>query len=957
MTNPIGVDDAPDERRHLTVMFSDLVGSTELSAAMDPEDLHEVIETYQRAVAAVVESHGGVVAQFQGDGVVAYFGYPVAIESAGRDAVSAGLAVVEAVSGLSENFPAELHVPDLHARVGVHTGEVVMAAVRAGGASRIADVFGEVPNLAARLQGAAAPGQVIVSDVTQRLVSGYFVMEPMGALTLKGIGREIPASLVLRHSSARRRLETGKLTGYVARRRESDWLNEHWASVQEGPARAVMVMGEPGIGKSRLLQEFTGSLSGSPVTTIYCGLRDALSPLRPFEALMGEVPVAPEVAANWVMEQASDRPLLLLVEDAHWADPSTIEVVGHVARSGHPVLEVLTARPEFIDDHPHVTPHRLDLGRLHPDDALAVVTGVPGGDQLSAEVQQALVDRADGIPLFLEELTRAVADGTADLEGGKGIPATLTEVITARLDQLGSVKRTAQLAAIIGRAFDRQTLQAVSGLDAPTLDVHIQHLIDQAVVEMPDDAGHMWFRHALIHEAAYRSVLRPERRRAHSMVADQMVSATMLDAHPESVAYHLGAAGRAPEAVDAWRQAARLARRHAHFREAAGHERELLELVRFLPEERQEVVEMEARSRLTLCLTAVDQSAPEAMKEGLRVQELARRTGDRKQLLRSLLVLLPWWQANADYPTIDTALLEAFELTAELADSGSDMILTQFSGAFRIWEGRVSEGVAVLEASNESVGFPLTMSLEHVPPQSLAVAEIVLAGTRIAAALGMCLLGRISEANWIRDDTQRFADARAIPQAQAVTGATAGIMAQLDDDPELVVRLTAQVGDFEDEVSTRQWRQWTAVLRWWAGEGDEEPEVPGPMLRPYFLMLLAQHESKSAEDALALLNEAMATAVETGEEFCLPEIMRVRGSVRRNHGDLQGGNEDARSAVATARRLGLAMQELRALTDMVAQPGASAGERVDLAALADRLAEYGSSRSLDRARAVLATTS
>ncbi len=278
MTNPVGLDDAPDERRHLTVMFSDLVGSTELAAAMDPEDLHEVIETYQRAVAAVVESHGGVVAQFQGDGVVAYFGYPVAIESAGRDAVSAGLAVVEAVRGLPDRLPPELQVPDLQARVGVHTGEVVMAAVRAGGASRIADVFGEVPNLAARLQGAAAPGQVIVSDVTQRLVSGYFVMEPMGALTLKGIGREIPASLVLRHSSARRRLETGKLTGYVARRRESDWLHGHWESVQEGPARAVMVMGEPGIGKSRLLQEFTGGLSGrgSPVTTIYCGLRDAL---------------------------------------------------------------------------------------------------------------------------------------------------------------------------------------------------------------------------------------------------------------------------------------------------------------------------------------------------------------------------------------------------------------------------------------------------------------------------------------------------------------------------------------------------------------------------------------------------------------------------------------------------------------------------------------------------------
>jgi class 3 adenylate cyclase len=847
---------------------------------MDPEDLHEVIETYQRTVAAVVEEHGGVVAQFQGDGVVAYFGYPVAVESAGRDAVSTGLALVHAIRVLSGRFPADMHVPELQARVGVHTGEVVMAAVRAGGASRIADVFGEVPNLAARLQGVAAPGQLVVSDVTHRLVAGYFVTEPMGALNLKGIGREISASVVLRHSSAQRRLETGTLTSFVARHRESDWLYEHWESVQEGPARAVVVMGEPGIGKSRLLREFTGLLSGSgaPVAPIYCGRRDALSPLRPFGALMGEVPVAPAAAANWVTDQASGHPLLLLVEDVHWADPSTIEVVDLVARSGYPVLEVLTARPEFGDEQPSLTPHRLDLARLHPDDALAVVMGVPGGDQLSAEVQQALVERADGVPLFLEELTRAVADGTAELDGGKGIPTTLTEVMTARLDRLGTAKRTAQLAAVIGRAFDRGTLQTLSGLDGATLDTHIQLLIDQAVVEVHDDAvGRMWFRHALFHEATYGSVLRPERRRAHSMVADQIVAAALHEELPESMAYHLGAAGRASEAVDAWRHAARLARRNARFREAAGHERELLELVRHLPEERQDFVEMDARSRLTLCLMAVDQSSPQAMEEGLRVQELARRTGDRRQLLRSLLVLLPWWQADADYRTIDTALTEAFELTAVLEDAGSEMILTQFSGAFRIWQGRVGEGVRILETSNESVGYPLTESLQHVPPQSLAVAEIVLAATRIAAALGLWLLGRTGDADRIRDDTQRFAADRAIPQAQAVTAATGALMAQLDDDPALVLRLTEQIGQFEDEVSTLQWRQWAAVLRWWAGVGDEEPEVPGPLLRPYFLMLMAQHESVPVDHGLTLLDEAVATAVETGEEFCLPEILRVGG--------------------------------------------------------------------------------
>jgi class 3 adenylate cyclase len=947
--------DTPDERRHLTIMFSDLVGSTELASSMDAEDWHDVIEAYQRRVSAALGEHGGVVAQFQGDGLMAYFGYPEALESAGRDAVAAGLAVVEVVRRLGADLPAELGAGDLRARVGIHTGEVVIAAVRTGGKERIADVFGEAPNLAARLQGAGNPGDVIVSDSTASLISGYFVMEPVGPLSLKGITRQVPAYRVIRRGAARRRLETGPLTGFVARARESAWLEEQWSSVQRGPARAVLITGEPGIGKSRLLQEFSGTLgsAGVPVSPIYCARRDSLSPLRPFGPLMGSVPTAPDEAANWVMQRASERPLLLLVEDAHWADPSTIEAVDQVMHGEHPVLTVLTARPEFTDEPPLQTSQQLALDRLSPEEGMAVVSRVPGGDQLSAEVRQALVVRADGVPLFLEELTRGAVDRANDPEAVSGIPATLAEVITARLDRLGEAKRIAQLASIVGRAFDRRVLQAVSGLDRPNLDTHLQLLIDHAVVEATDDGdGQLWFRHALIHEAAYGSVLRPERRRAHSQVADILLFAGRSDSQPEVLAFHLGAAGRATESVENWRKAARAARQHARFREAAGHERELLALIPKLPESQRETVELAARSRLTMCLTAVDQSSPEAIVEGMRTQELARRAGDQRALLRSFLVLLPWWQANADYRTIDVVLPEALQLAAELGDSWAEQTLAQYAGAVRIWQGRAVEGVALLEASFSAAGLPFEASLTTVPPQGLPVADIVLASTRIAAALGCWLTGRVADAHRIRDDTRRFSAERSVPQAQAVTAATAAIIAQLDGDRELVARLTAETAEVGDEVTTRQWQQWASVLRWWSGELHEQPEVPGPLLQPYFLMLMADHEGVTAERSLLLLDEALQTVRATGEQFCEAEIFRLRAAVLHRSGDQEAAGAALDEAIAIARAQGAPVLELRALTDRMSLPGAGADVRDLLeAAVAD--GSFEGTRSYERATAAL----
>ena len=251
------------ERRQLTVMFTDLVGSTDLASTLDPEDWHDVLSAYQHRVATIVTRHGGVIAQFQGDGAVAYFGYPVAQESASRDALAAGMEVVEDIVRLGTELPPALRISDLQARAGIHTGEVLVAAVTAGGQERLPDVWGQVPNMAARLQAVGEPGQIVVSGETATLVAGFFELEPLGSLTLKGIGHPVPAFRVLRRSGARNRLEARPLTRFIPRAEASDWLEEQWGLLGLGSGRLVVVSGEPGIGKSRLLFEFSAELAAA----------------------------------------------------------------------------------------------------------------------------------------------------------------------------------------------------------------------------------------------------------------------------------------------------------------------------------------------------------------------------------------------------------------------------------------------------------------------------------------------------------------------------------------------------------------------------------------------------------------------------------------------------------------------------------------------------------------------
>jgi len=715
-------ESAEATRRHLTVMFCDLVGSTALSERLDPEELTDLLAAYQDTCARVINRYEGHIGRYVGDALLVYFGYPAAHEDDAQRAVRTALGIVEAIKALN----VELGRPDveLAVRIGIATGLVVVGDIGTGERRERAAIVGETPNLAARLQGIAQPNTIVIAATTERLVDGLFLCDDLGPQTLKGISQTVTAFRVREASDARNRFEAKArhgLAALVGREEETALLVRRWQQAAEGEGQIVLISGEAGLGKSRIMQglkEHAGDEIRNRIL-YYCSPYHRDTPFHPvieqvergfrfdrrdsveqkldkiesvltqlgvpvrtlaplfaaFLSLRGDARYGPlawspedtkkrtlEACLAVIEAMASQQPVLMVVEDLHWIDPSTLELLNLLIERipQTRLLLLATSRPEFEPpwgDRPHISHVR--LRRMNRKESAALVAQVAGDKALPDEVLEQIVARTDGVPLFIEELTKtALESGALETQGDRwtssgplpalAIPASLQESLMARLDRLAPVKEVAQVAAALGRTFTRDMLAQVSRVAEAALEGALARLVDAELIYrrgIPPDAVYE-FKHALVQDVAYNSLLRNKRQQLHEEIAGALVRQypDMVETHPELLAHHYREAGLPIHAIPYATRAGDMAAARFARTEATAHYESALTLARALPPS-DDAARAQIRAVLKLAGVASNRRQFERDVENLaQARTLAERIRDDELLCRVL-----YWIGRANY--------------------------------------------------------------------------------------------------------------------------------------------------------------------------------------------------------------------------------------------------------------------------------------------------------------------
>jgi class 3 adenylate cyclase/tetratricopeptide (TPR) repeat protein len=965
------------------VLFSDLVGSTEISAHLDPEEFRELVADYHRAATEAVTRFGGYVAKYLGDGILAYFGWPEAHDNDAERAGRAGLAIVEAVREL--NRRAAVNRPKLSVRVGIDSGTVVVGK---GGGSE-SEVFGDTANIASRVQSAADPDTVVVTPTVNRLVSGLFVVEERGAHQLKGLAEPVDLYRIVRLSSVRNRLAASivrGLTPFVGRDDETQLLCSRWERASEGEGQVLLIVGEPGIGKSRLVRQFRKQLVSKPHLWIECagspyfqntpfypiaemlqlnfarraddsdatklseleralelaGLK--LAEAVPLIATMLNLPLgekysplmlSPEqqrkrlmtTLAAWLF--GAVQSVVMAVEDLHWFDASSLELMQLLVEQAATarVMLICTARPEFRPPWTTRAHHsQVTLTRLNAREVRELVANVVAENALSEETVDRVVERTGGVPLFVEELTRAVLERGDAKPAAREIPVTLHDSLMARLDRLGPAKEVAQIAAVLGRDFSYELLQAVSPMPEYEMQSALEKLADAELIYtqgIPPEATYQ-FKHALIQDAAYEALLKSRRRELHRVVASIMTDAfpAVADAQPEVLARHWTYANEAEPAIAAWRKAGDAAFLRYACRETEASFRQALDLIRALPESRErDERELELLNRFVPVLQLTrGWAAPAAAEAIAQAQALAEKTDNLAQLLLQMVGSFVGALSRGDIPATSALGTQVFDLAQR---EGSPPVL----------------GLArVVKLSACYVQGDLMGGEEHyIAGENL----FVTAGERFPSTVGSGF-GFGSHIAWLlgRADTARERIRRAVagatdlgsPFELAYTQHLAAMLQLLLREFASAKVAAAESVALSDEHGFKQYAAGSRLFLGLAEAalGNLRGGMPivnlgldglnesgaGIMMTLYLCWVaIAQSLDGKMPEALATIEKALQTNPE--ELTWRPDLIRIRGELRRRLGQTDAAEADFRKAITCAQKMSAKAFEMRATTSLV----------------------------------------
>jgi class 3 adenylate cyclase/predicted ATPase len=984
------------ERRQLTVMFCDLVGSTPLATRFDPEDLREIVGAYHRAVADTVGHFDGFVAKYMGDGVLVYFGYPEAHEDDAERAVRAGLAVIDSVGKLPTPEP-------LNVRLGIASGLVVVGDLIGTGAAQERGVVGETPNLAARLQALAQPGTLVIAEGSRRQIGGLFEVEDLGPRPLAGFAELQRVWRVVGESGVISRFEAlrSEATALVGRSEELDLLLRRWQQAKAGEGRGVLVSGEPGIGKSRLTAALSQAIRADRHTRLryFCSPYHQDSTLYPFitqleraaqfsrddtaQTKLGklrellapgarngdeielsaellslpnsatDLNLSPQRKREMLFEAllhqlealARMRPVLMVVEDAHWIDPTSRELLDltldRVRRL--PVLLIVTFRPEFQHGwagQPHVT--MLALNRLGERDVTALVHGLAGNALLGSEIVGEIVERTDGVPLFVEELTKAVLESddhgaalAASPSPAVSIPATLHASLIARLDRIGATaKEVAQIGAVLGREFPYELIEVVAQRSQAELRAALVRLAEAGLLfsrGAPPHASYL-FKHALVQDAAYGTLLRARRQELHMRVAAALEQhfADLVERQPEILAHHLTAAGETERAVAQWLKAGRhAASRSAHTEAAAYFGRGLAILATLSETSARDQREIELQLARAASLLAVNGMASPVAAEGYaRARDLAERRQDANNRVAALWGLWIGSQTRGAFDSARGLSDQLLELTQNQTDDG-----LRLQAHHAAWTTRLFRGEPVLSHTHSQAGRRLYEPDRHRSHALVYGAHDPGVCARFIAAWTGWMLGYPDQAQASIDDALHLAEQLGHPLSLLLVLVFATVTDQFRREPESGRRHLAAAETLAVEqrlvpffdarvlrggILTAQDAGADVVALIREGLADRQKPGANKLGRPYGLGLLSEALARSGDHdaALAAVREALAAAAEIGERWWDAELHRLKGLRLL----ARGGVDDAQAALRDSLRIAREQQakslELRAATSL-----------------------------------------